>query len=304
MALTHKKLTEYHNPCIVEVDSGSDNAAKQIGTSCSGVLLGSAGYVLTHSTAIMQCLHQDAHLYETLLKKHSLSSQHFEALNVRVILEKVDCRTVVKATDRTMNNFNVEASDASYKTTDLGHLQNNTSEILSQDSSGRNVNRTERHDAGIVFVWKVESFSNALKKLMPKSDGWKFYDNKDSEQTSENSEEAKTCTESQINRNDDIDPDKVSDFLPFFVLLHIKDSSYVKHSHTTAADCSHLERGWKALIVGSPFGNLSPDVFMNSASQGIISNVSGHNNSLLLTDARCISGCEGGPLYVESKRNK
>jgi len=49
-------------------------------------------------------------------------------------------------------------------------------------------------------------------------------------------------------------------------------------------------------VVGTPFGNLSPAVFMNSISKGVLSNTAG---DLLLTDARCIPGTEGGAIYAQ-----
>jgi len=53
-------------------------------------------------------------------------------------------------------------------------------------------------------------------------------------------------------------------------------------------------------VVGTPFGNLSPPVFLNSVSKGVLSNVCGANQELLLTDARCIPGTEGGAIYEQS----
>jgi len=53
-------------------------------------------------------------------------------------------------------------------------------------------------------------------------------------------------------------------------------------------------------VVGTPFGNLSPAVFLNSVSKGVLSNVAGADQDLLLTDARCIPGTEGGAIYAQS----
>lgn len=50
-------------------------------------------------------------------------------------------------------------------------------------------------------------------------------------------------------------------------------------------------------INATPFGGLNPEVFLNSKSQGIISNISGKNKVLIMVDARCIPGSEGGALY-------
>jgi len=53
-------------------------------------------------------------------------------------------------------------------------------------------------------------------------------------------------------------------------------------------------------VVGTPFGNLSPVVFLNSVSKGVLSNVAGTDQALLLTDARCIPGTEGGAIYAQA----
>lgn len=51
-------------------------------------------------------------------------------------------------------------------------------------------------------------------------------------------------------------------------------------------------------LVGTPFGNLSPDIFLNCVSSGILCNLAGSKNELLLNDARCLPGSEGGALYA------
>ena len=55
--------------------------------------------------------------------------------------------------------------------------------------------------------------------------------------------------------------------------------------------------GDELLVVSSPFGLVSPAVFRNSVSKGIISNIIRPEGSLLLTDARCLPGSEGGSVW-------
>ncbi|KAG1950483.1 GTP-binding protein SAR1a [Pimephales promelas] len=40
------------------------------------------------------------------------------------------------------------------------------------------------------------------------------------------------------------------------------------------------------------------DLFMNSISKGIVSNLAGEENALILTDARCLPGTEGGGVFI------
>ncbi|KAJ0982934.1 hypothetical protein J5N97_011189 [Dioscorea zingiberensis] len=54
------------------------------------------------------------------------------------------------------------------------------------------------------------------------------------------------------------------------------------------------------LVVGSPFGILSPFHFFNSVSVGVVANCcsqGSHHCSLLMADIRCLPGMEGGPVF-------
>ncbi|XP_009464356.1 PREDICTED: peroxisomal leader peptide-processing protease, partial [Nipponia nippon] len=54
------------------------------------------------------------------------------------------------------------------------------------------------------------------------------------------------------------------------------------------------------LACGSPFGALCPDLFLNTLSRGVVSNLAGEENALVLTDARCLPGTEGGGAFLPS----
>lgn len=54
-------------------------------------------------------------------------------------------------------------------------------------------------------------------------------------------------------------------------------------------------RGARVELESTPFGN---PVFIDSISQGIVSNVLGTNGCVMLTDANAVPGCEGGPVYI------
>ncbi|XP_033108892.1 peroxisomal leader peptide-processing protease-like isoform X2 [Anneissia japonica] len=60
----------------------------------------------------------------------------------------------------------------------------------------------------------------------------------------------------------------------------------------------NLRQGEMLLACGTPFGALCPPVFMNSMSTGIVTNLAGKNNALIMTDARVMPGSEGAGLYV------
>ncbi|XP_054989611.1 peroxisomal leader peptide-processing protease [Sorex araneus] len=56
-----------------------------------------------------------------------------------------------------------------------------------------------------------------------------------------------------------------------------------------------VAKGAPLLACGSPFGAFCPDLFLNTLSRGVLSNAAG---PLLLTDARCLPGTEGGGVFA------
>ncbi|XP_006100035.1 peroxisomal leader peptide-processing protease [Myotis lucifugus] len=56
-----------------------------------------------------------------------------------------------------------------------------------------------------------------------------------------------------------------------------------------------VPKGASLLACGSPFGSFCPDIFLNTLSRGVLSNAAG---PLLLTDARCLPGTEGGGVFA------
>jgi len=80
------------------------------------------------------------------------------------------------------------------------------------------------------------------------------------------------------------------------LVLNEKDRIQVL-SNTTFKELSNLKRGDNVHIVGSPYGLVSPKTFMNSVSNGIISNIFTINGTtVLLTDSRCFPGMEGAAV--------
>lgn len=63
------------------------------------------------------------------------------------------------------------------------------------------------------------------------------------------------------------------------------------------------KRGDPVFVVGTPFGCECPVVFYNSVSKGIVSNLAGANNEVIITDARCIPGSEGCTMYLSSSQS-
>uniref|UniRef100_A0A3Q0SR34 Peroxisomal leader peptide-processing protease n=1 Tax=Amphilophus citrinellus TaxID=61819 RepID=A0A3Q0SR34_AMPCI len=89
-------------------------------------------------------------------------------------------------------------------------------------------------------------------------------------------------------------------FLSWFAVLRagvVVDSSHYSGSIPWQSSAS-LQKGCPVVACGSPFGSLCLDLFISTLSRGIISNLAGEDNAVILTDARCLPGTEGGGLFV------
>ncbi|KAK7901378.1 hypothetical protein WMY93_018147 [Mugilogobius chulae] len=94
---------------------------------------------------------------------------------------------------------------------------------------------------------------------------------------------------------------KDAQFLSWFAVLRAKD---LRTTHSSFPDLipwqdsSSLTKGCPVLVCGTPFGSLCVDLFTSTLSRGIISNLTGQENAIILTDARCLPGTEGGGLFA------
>lgn len=88
-----------------------------------------------------------------------------------------------------------------------------------------------------------------------------------------------------------------------FLLIHVYDSDKsIVETSVEQALSSLLDQGPRNLIRGSsveiestPFGN---PVFIGSIARGVISNVVGDEDCVIMTDAYTFPGGEGGPVYI------
>lgn len=96
------------------------------------------------------------------------------------------------------------------------------------------------------------------------------------------------------------------ELFPLILLLKVDDSnreSNISEARNALNSFRKLlatpQRGNEVEIESTPFGN---PVFMNSVANGVISNLVGPAKSIILTDAKAVIGCEGGPIFVRYKR--
>ncbi|NXQ86132.1 TYSD1 protease, partial [Nyctibius grandis] len=88
--------------------------------------------------------------------------------------------------------------------------------------------------------------------------------------------------------------------LHWFAWLRVPGLDAPGGGWTAWASAGGLRKGEGLVACGSPFGALCPDLFLNTLSRGVVSNVAGEENALVLTDARCLPGTEGGGAFVPS----
>ncbi|XP_016378158.1 peroxisomal leader peptide-processing protease isoform X2 [Sinocyclocheilus rhinocerous] len=135
---------------------------------------------------------------------------------------------------------------------------------------------TSRQEAHLLMIINCVEFQDAFNKIFKGADNWGFY-------------------------SGTLDTEVLEDsrFLSWFALLKVPTSSTCTCKETIPwVKSGSLEKGCHVIACGSPFGGLCPDLFMNTISKGIVSNLAGAENALILTDARCLPGTEGGGVFV------
>lgn len=182
------------------------------------------------------------------------------------------------------------------KSSQLGHVRFFTALLNYVSGTSHIKTNLVKCGASLKYVWKAPKFAKALEKLMPKSERWHFAPD--------------SAVPNNVKReNSDTESEKMDEtmalLLPYFILLKL-DKWHTRNTDevTEIVSSNKLRSQQQVWAVGTPFGVMSPDVFMNSVSHGIISNLSGDGNEVILTDARCIPGTEGGAIYVGNSFNR
>ncbi|XP_030628695.1 peroxisomal leader peptide-processing protease [Chanos chanos] len=171
------------------------------------------------------------------------------------------------------NNFNNKIQICVHYTGHQGVISNECAD-KSSVVEGPSVSHLE---ARLVLLVNCVEFKGALQRIFKPSDKWSFY-------------------------GGDEDADALRDlhFLSWFAVLKVPTlSKYSQSEPVPWVNSTVLEKGCSVLACGSPFGSFCPDLFMSTLSKGIVSNLAGEENALILTDARCLPGTEGGGLFVK-----
>lgn len=129
--------------------------------------------------------------------------------------------------------------------------------------------------AELLMLVNCLEFRQAFQALFPEAHQWRFYGDEEEEELVRDAQ-----------------------FLSWFAVLRAQG---VLSSHPHSVPCqssSSLLKGCPVVACGTPFGSLCLDLFTSTLSRGIISNLTGQDNAVILTDARCLPGTEGGGLFA------
>uniref|UniRef100_A0A8C4T1Y7 Peroxisomal leader peptide-processing protease n=1 Tax=Erpetoichthys calabaricus TaxID=27687 RepID=A0A8C4T1Y7_ERPCA len=149
----------------------------------------------------------------------------------------------------------------------------------------RKANQLERQElelfptkANLLMLVPCPEFQKTFSIMFSKSEKWQFYNEEDKVEFAEVKKDA--------------------NFLHWFALLKLT-AVFAKSIETVPwLPATDLQKGDLIFSCGSPFASFCPDIFMNTLSNGIVSNLAGPRNALILTDAVCLPGTEGGGIFV------
>ncbi|KAG2462481.1 TYSD1 protease, partial [Polypterus senegalus] len=149
----------------------------------------------------------------------------------------------------------------------------------------RKANQLERQElelfpttANLLMLVPCPEFQKTFSIMFSKSDKWQFYNEEDKVEFAEVKKDA--------------------NFLHWFAVLKLT-AVFAKSIETVPwLPATDLQKGDLIFSCGSPFASFCPDIFMNTLSKGIVSNLAGPRNALILTDAVCLPGTEGGGIFV------
>ncbi|XP_053385305.1 peroxisomal leader peptide-processing protease-like [Mercenaria mercenaria] len=240
--------------------------------TCSGILLDTQqGLILTHASLLYPLVEEcDPERLRRLVRDGSGDKRIFSgAVNIEVTLPNSDngLENTFFTNDRTIHPV----------------------KLLSQ--AVQDVRPFVRCKGKLKTIFECKRLRDVLTKLMP-SDSWQFVEDisaveNKTEQDNKSGNKAELCY----------------NLLPFFILIKLQNL-YPMENVLSVRDSVDNKAGDPVEICATPFGNMSPEVFLNAKSRGILSKVAGPRGVLLMTDARCVPGSEGGALFYCHKRKR
>ncbi|XP_018418421.1 PREDICTED: peroxisomal leader peptide-processing protease isoform X1 [Nanorana parkeri] len=227
--------------------------------SCSGVILDrGTGIVICQAAVFFPFLKERDRPFSS--SDHTvLSADNFPS----DLLIQVECWSKPKIDAEQETHFNHQVLD---QRSGLGLVP------VSKPQSQRT-----QHTAELLMLLPCPEFQLAFSRLFRKEDSWVF-----------SSEEEKEYGEFQ----------KDLEYLHWFAVLKLQSPLRQAKSRMDIMKSSGLVKGSAVFACSSPFGSFYPDIFLNTVSKGVLSNTAGDGNVVMLTDARCLPGSEGGGVFL------
>ncbi|XP_066274015.1 peroxisomal leader peptide-processing protease-like [Branchiostoma lanceolatum] len=280
----------WQEACIVNVSgenskSTGNNLGEVSGHSCSGVIVDrQRGLVLSHGIAFSPYL-PDGFTSQQVRQQGWYKPQETDRFNIEVIVRPRLGNGQPEASSRCLQPIQQPIAAA----TSAGGKQAYDLESAPE----------RKCSAELLLLWRCTDFDDAVRKLMPKYDGWHFDEPPNS--PADNRRDASHQIEAVQSR---VKTDWMAEVsLSWFALLKLEESEKGAESSVVVAE-EQARIGSPVLAVGTPFGILCPSVFLNSLAKGIVCNTAGRGGALILTDARCLPGTEGGPLFTVDRDGK
>ncbi|XP_074855597.1 peroxisomal leader peptide-processing protease [Carettochelys insculpta] len=252
--------------CVISARGSSAGTLGQGPGSCSGVILSrSPGIVLCHGAIFSPFLSAEvrAAQRDSGLQSRVLLANHFSPdVQIQVLCAAGGRR---KGDDAGVLDKDLEAWSPVLGFNPLSNRQGSPGTL-------------RQHEAKLLMVVPCPEFQDTLSKILIHTDQWHFSGSEDEHGAS----------------LDDLL------YLHWFALLEIPDINSPDTAQVSCMLAKSLKKGDTLFACGSPFGSYCPDIFMNTLSKGIVSNIAGEGNVLILTDARCLPGTEGGGVFVFS----
>ncbi|XP_076450948.1 peroxisomal leader peptide-processing protease-like [Babylonia areolata] len=151
----------------------------------------------------------------------------------------------------------------------------------------------ERFPSTVVHLFHCPRLRESLESLMP-DPAWELLDRKDVKADNNNNSINNNNNSSNSHKSWEADEQRL---LSCFIVIRLQQwQPYISPLPIrSTTDCAV---GETVEVCSTPFGGLKAQAFFNSYSRGVVSNLAGKDNCLLLSDARCILGGEGAPLYT------
>ena len=260
-------LSPYQSICAVslKLNNGSD----QVEGTASGILIDHKQcMILTHASLLYPMVDKIIPKKLAQLRKNGVLDKSF-----------VQGQLSVEAVLPNMHVTEIKENVSKEKLIQISLLNSSNQEPMEYS----------RYKGRVLGIFECASLRKTLEKLTPK-DSWQFVD-----------DPLVNANETKVQKKNPSTEELYSDLLPCFILiklLNVTDIERLSWSDNFSVRSGTENRpGDLVEICATPFGCLNPEVFLNSRSRGIVSNVAGPQGVLIMTDARCIPGCEGGGLF-------